>query len=126
MALERLSLSPQCGLASTAPGNPPTPADQERKLRLGGGSGTAECGSDLPHPVPLPQREGEGASYCHLSSLDKLEDIAVRIFYHRDACTRADLGFWNSELNAFAFEFGTQVGQALDHEGDVTNAELFL
>ena len=69
---------------------------------------------------------GEGARYCLSSSLDKLKDIAVRIFYHRDARTRADLSFWNSELNAFAFEFGTQVGQALDHEGDVTNAELFL
>lgn len=32
--LERLALSPQCGFASTAPGNPLTPADQERKLRL--------------------------------------------------------------------------------------------
>src|SRR5438552_1441389 len=30
----RLSLSPQCGFASTAPGNPLTPADQEAKLRL--------------------------------------------------------------------------------------------
>jgi 5-methyltetrahydropteroyltriglutamate--homocysteine methyltransferase len=32
--LERLALSPQCGFASTAPGNPLTPEDQERKLRL--------------------------------------------------------------------------------------------
>ncbi|MGH7278055.1 MAG: hypothetical protein ACREJG_05150 [Candidatus Rokuibacteriota bacterium] len=32
--LERLALSPQCGFASTAPGNPLTPLDQERKLRL--------------------------------------------------------------------------------------------
>jgi 5-methyltetrahydropteroyltriglutamate--homocysteine methyltransferase len=32
--LDRLALSPQCGFASTAPGNPLTPADQERKLRL--------------------------------------------------------------------------------------------
>ena len=32
--LDRLSLSPQCGFASTAPGNPLTPADQEKKLRL--------------------------------------------------------------------------------------------
>ena len=32
--LDRLALSPQCGFASTAPGNPITPADQERKLRL--------------------------------------------------------------------------------------------
>ncbi|HEV8715889.1 MAG TPA: 5-methyltetrahydropteroyltriglutamate--homocysteine S-methyltransferase [Candidatus Binatia bacterium] len=32
--LERLALSPQCGFASTAPGNPITPADQEKKLRL--------------------------------------------------------------------------------------------
>ncbi len=32
--LERLALSPQCGFASTAPGNPLTPADQEAKLRL--------------------------------------------------------------------------------------------
>lgn len=31
--LHRLALSPQCGFASTAPGNPLTPADQERKLR---------------------------------------------------------------------------------------------
>jgi 5-methyltetrahydropteroyltriglutamate--homocysteine methyltransferase len=31
---ERLGLSPQCGFASTAPGNPLTPADQEAKLRL--------------------------------------------------------------------------------------------
>jgi 5-methyltetrahydropteroyltriglutamate--homocysteine methyltransferase len=30
----RAALSPQCGFASTAPGNPPTPADQERKLPL--------------------------------------------------------------------------------------------
>ena len=53
---------------------------------------------------------GEGARYCLSSSLDKLKDIAVRIFYHRDARTRADLGFWDSELNAFAFKFGTQIG----------------
>ena len=32
--LERLALSPQCGFASTAPGNPLTPQDQEKKLRL--------------------------------------------------------------------------------------------
>lgn len=32
--LERLALSPQCGFASTAPGNPVTPVDQEKKLRL--------------------------------------------------------------------------------------------
>lgn len=32
--LEHLALSPQCGFASTAPGNPLTPADQERKLAL--------------------------------------------------------------------------------------------
>lgn len=32
--LEGLALSPQCGFASTAPGNPLTPADQEAKLRL--------------------------------------------------------------------------------------------
>jgi 5-methyltetrahydropteroyltriglutamate--homocysteine methyltransferase len=32
--LERLALSPQCGFASTAPGNPLTSADQEKKLRL--------------------------------------------------------------------------------------------
>jgi 5-methyltetrahydropteroyltriglutamate--homocysteine methyltransferase len=32
--LDDLSLSPQCGFASTAPGNPLTPADQEAKLRL--------------------------------------------------------------------------------------------
>jgi 5-methyltetrahydropteroyltriglutamate--homocysteine methyltransferase len=32
--ISRLSLSPQCGFASTAPGNPLTPADQEAKLRL--------------------------------------------------------------------------------------------
>jgi len=32
--LDRLALSPQCGFASTAPGNPLTPADQEKKLRL--------------------------------------------------------------------------------------------
>jgi 5-methyltetrahydropteroyltriglutamate--homocysteine methyltransferase len=31
--LDRLALSPQCGFASTAPGNPLTPADQEAKLR---------------------------------------------------------------------------------------------
>ncbi|OLB95135.1 MAG: hypothetical protein AUH30_16065 [Candidatus Rokubacteria bacterium 13_1_40CM_68_15] len=32
--VSRLSLSPQCGFASTAPGNPLTPDDQEAKLRL--------------------------------------------------------------------------------------------
>jgi 5-methyltetrahydropteroyltriglutamate--homocysteine methyltransferase len=32
--LERLALSPQCGFASTAPGNPITPEGQEKKLRL--------------------------------------------------------------------------------------------
>ena len=32
--LERLALSPQCGFASTAPGNPLTPAEQRRKLEL--------------------------------------------------------------------------------------------
>ncbi len=32
--LERLCLSPQCGFASTAPGNPVTPDDQRRKLDL--------------------------------------------------------------------------------------------
>lgn len=32
--LARLGLSPQCGFASTAPGNPLTPADQTAKLRL--------------------------------------------------------------------------------------------
>ena len=32
--LERLALSPQCGFASVAAGNPLTPADQEAKLRL--------------------------------------------------------------------------------------------
>jgi 5-methyltetrahydropteroyltriglutamate--homocysteine methyltransferase len=32
--LDRLSLSPQCGFASTAPGNPLTVADQKRKLAL--------------------------------------------------------------------------------------------
>ncbi|HLH69058.1 MAG TPA: 5-methyltetrahydropteroyltriglutamate--homocysteine S-methyltransferase [Candidatus Dormibacteraeota bacterium] len=31
--VERMALSPQCGFASTAPGNPLTPADQEAKLR---------------------------------------------------------------------------------------------
>jgi methionine synthase II (cobalamin-independent) len=31
---ELLALSPQCGFASTAPGNPLTAADQEKKLRL--------------------------------------------------------------------------------------------
>lgn len=31
---ERLGLSPQCGFASTAPGNPLTPADQRAKLEL--------------------------------------------------------------------------------------------
>jgi len=34
LPLDRLGLSPQCGFASTAPGNPLTPADQEAKLRL--------------------------------------------------------------------------------------------
>jgi 5-methyltetrahydropteroyltriglutamate--homocysteine methyltransferase len=34
VSLDRLALSPQCGFASTAPGNPITPADQEKKLRL--------------------------------------------------------------------------------------------
>jgi 5-methyltetrahydropteroyltriglutamate--homocysteine methyltransferase len=32
--LERLCLSPQCGFASNAPGNPLTEADQHRKLQL--------------------------------------------------------------------------------------------
>ena len=32
--LDRLALSPQCGFASTAPGNPLTPAEQRRKLEL--------------------------------------------------------------------------------------------
>jgi 5-methyltetrahydropteroyltriglutamate--homocysteine methyltransferase len=32
--LERLALSPQCGFASTAPGNPLTPDEQRRKLEL--------------------------------------------------------------------------------------------
>jgi 5-methyltetrahydropteroyltriglutamate--homocysteine methyltransferase len=32
--LERLGLSPQCGFASTAPGNPLTPDEQRRKLAL--------------------------------------------------------------------------------------------
>ena len=32
--LERLGVSPQCGFASTAPGNPLTPAEQRRKLEL--------------------------------------------------------------------------------------------
>jgi 5-methyltetrahydropteroyltriglutamate--homocysteine methyltransferase len=32
--LERLALSPQCGFASTARGNPLTSTDQEKKLRL--------------------------------------------------------------------------------------------
>src|SRR5262245_51098429 len=32
--LERLALSPQCGFASTAPGNPLTPAEERRKLEL--------------------------------------------------------------------------------------------
>jgi 5-methyltetrahydropteroyltriglutamate--homocysteine methyltransferase len=32
--LERLALSPQCGFASTAPGNPLSPAGQRRKLEL--------------------------------------------------------------------------------------------
>jgi 5-methyltetrahydropteroyltriglutamate--homocysteine methyltransferase len=34
VSLERLSLSPQCGFASTAPGNPLTVDDQRRKLKL--------------------------------------------------------------------------------------------
>ena len=34
VSLERLSLSPQCGFASTAPGNPLTVDDQKRKLEL--------------------------------------------------------------------------------------------
>jgi 5-methyltetrahydropteroyltriglutamate--homocysteine methyltransferase len=32
--LERLALSPQCGFASTAPGNPLSPDEQRRKLEL--------------------------------------------------------------------------------------------
>ena len=32
--LDRLAISPQCGFASAASGNPVTPADQEAKLRL--------------------------------------------------------------------------------------------
>ena len=32
--LDRLALSPQCGFASTAPGNPLTPDEQRRKLEL--------------------------------------------------------------------------------------------
>jgi len=32
--LENLALSPQCGFASTAPGNLLTPEDQRRKLEL--------------------------------------------------------------------------------------------
>ena len=32
--LERLALSPQCGFASTAPGNPLSPTEQRRKLEL--------------------------------------------------------------------------------------------
>jgi 5-methyltetrahydropteroyltriglutamate--homocysteine methyltransferase len=32
--LERLAISPQCGFSSSVVGNPITPADQERKLRL--------------------------------------------------------------------------------------------
>ena len=32
--LERLALSPQCGFASTAPGNPLSPDEQQRKLEL--------------------------------------------------------------------------------------------
>jgi len=32
--IERLAISPQCGFASTAPGNSLTAADQEAKLRL--------------------------------------------------------------------------------------------
>jgi 5-methyltetrahydropteroyltriglutamate--homocysteine methyltransferase len=34
--LGRLALSPQCGFASTAPGDPLTPAEQRRKLELVG------------------------------------------------------------------------------------------
>jgi methionine synthase II (cobalamin-independent) len=34
--LERLALSPQCGFASVASGNPVTPAEQEAKLQLVG------------------------------------------------------------------------------------------
>jgi 5-methyltetrahydropteroyltriglutamate--homocysteine methyltransferase len=34
ISLDRLALSPQCGFASTAPGNPVTIDDQEKKLRL--------------------------------------------------------------------------------------------
>ena len=33
VSLDQLALSPQCGFASTAPGNPLTSADQEQKLR---------------------------------------------------------------------------------------------
>jgi 5-methyltetrahydropteroyltriglutamate--homocysteine methyltransferase len=36
MPLERLALSPQCGFASVASGNPVTPVEQEAKLRLVG------------------------------------------------------------------------------------------
>ncbi|MBV8509808.1 MAG: 5-methyltetrahydropteroyltriglutamate--homocysteine S-methyltransferase, partial [Xanthobacteraceae bacterium] len=32
--LDRLAISPQCGFASAASGNPVTPANQEAKLRL--------------------------------------------------------------------------------------------
>jgi 5-methyltetrahydropteroyltriglutamate--homocysteine methyltransferase len=32
--LDRLAISPQCGIASTAPGNPLTEADQRKKLEL--------------------------------------------------------------------------------------------
>jgi len=34
ISLDRLALSPQCGFASAASGNPLRPADQEGKLRL--------------------------------------------------------------------------------------------
>ncbi len=34
MPIERLALSPQCGFASTAPGNPLSSAEQRRKLEL--------------------------------------------------------------------------------------------
>ena len=34
IALDRLAISPQCGFASTAAGNPLTPEDQRAKLRL--------------------------------------------------------------------------------------------
>jgi 5-methyltetrahydropteroyltriglutamate--homocysteine methyltransferase len=34
IALDQLAISPQCGFASTAAGNPLTEADQQAKLRL--------------------------------------------------------------------------------------------